>query len=96
MWDNHSTVPLERPERLGDKKTYTEEELAGMRGGFRAGSAGRTQNPNSIDSLDRVRAYDNFWGQAEGVQDNRTALIEDPANGRIPSLTPAAKAAQAA
>jgi len=96
VWDNHSTVPLERPERLGDKKTYTPEELAGMRGGFRAGSAGRTQNPNSIDSLDRVRAYDNFWGQAEGVQDNRTALIEDPANGRIPPLTPAAKAAQEA
>src|SRR2546429_355965 len=30
------------------------------------------------------------------VKDNRTAQIEDPANGRIPSLTPAAKAAQEA
>ena len=26
VWDNHSTVPLERPTRLGDKKTYTDED----------------------------------------------------------------------
>ncbi len=93
VWDNHSTVPLERPARLGDKKTYTDAELANMRG-FRAGSAGRTNTASSIDQLDRVRAYDDFWGQAEGVKDNRTAQIEDPANGRIPPLTPAAKKAQ--
>jgi hypothetical protein len=95
VWDNHSTVPLERPARLGDKKTYTDEELANMRG-FRAGSAGRTNTASSVDQLDRVRAYDDFWGQAEGVKDNRTAEIEYPANGRIPPLTPAAKAAQEA
>ena len=95
VWDNHSTVPLERPTRLGDKKTYTDEELRNMRG-FRAGSAGRTNTASSVDQLDRVRAYDDFWGQAEGVKDNRTAQIEDPANGRIPALTPAAKAAQEA
>ena len=79
VWDNHSTVPLERPARVGDKKTYTDEELRNMRG-FRAGSAGRTNTATSVDQLDRVRAYDDFWGQAEGVKDNRTAQIEDPAN----------------
>src|SRR5436190_18247369 len=51
VWDNHSTVPLERPARLGDKKTYTPEELGNMRG-FRAGSAGRAATAPSVDSLD--------------------------------------------
>src|SRR4029434_9936628 len=82
VWDNHGTVPLERPTRLGDKKTYTEDELKNMRG-FRAGSAGRTNTASSVDQLDRVRAYDDFWGQAEGGNDNRPAQTEDPDKGRV-------------
>lgn len=99
VWDNHTTVPMERPRNAGDKKTYTEAELAA-----RAAARGDNEplcNQNdqrcadaTVEALDRVRAYNSFWTTKEYVDDNRTALIEDPPNGRVPSMTPEAIAIQ--
>jgi hypothetical protein len=97
VWDNHSNVPLERPARLAGKKTYTPEEMANVRRGRGGRNGGGGGNAGaSIDQLDRVKAYDDYWAPSEGVSDNRTAQIEDPADGRIPPLTPEALAAQKA
>ena len=44
----------------------------------------------TVAELDRLRAYNSFWTPNDNVADNRTALIEDPADGRIPPMTPQA------
>ncbi len=101
VWDNHTIVPMERPARLGPKKTYTDEELANI-------IAGRGDNEPlcnrqdeacakaSVAQLDRIRAYNSFWTTNQYVYDNRTSLIEFPENGRMPAMTPPALAIQEA
>jgi hypothetical protein len=101
VWDNHSNVPMQRAANLGLKKTYTDEEL-------KRREEGRGDNEPlcnrrdescekaSVEALDRIRAYNSFWATRETVYDNRTSLIEDPPNGRIPPMTPQAIAIQEA
>jgi hypothetical protein len=101
VWDNHTMVPMERPARLGTKKTYTDEELTKI-------VAGRGDNEPlcnrqdeacakaSVAQLDRIRAYNSFWTTNQYVYDNRTSLIEFPENGRMPAMTPQALAIQEA
>lgn len=99
VWDNHTIVRMERPANLGLKKTYTDEELA-----QRIAARGDNEplcNRNdedcanaTVETLDRIRAYNSFWTTKEYVYDNRTSLIEDPPNGRMPPMTPEAMAIQ--
>ena len=101
VWDNHSNVPMERPKNLAGKKTFTDAELEA-----RARTRGDNEplcNQNdercakaTVDQLDRLRAYNSFWTPVDYVSDNRTALIEDPPDGRMPPMTPAAIAIQEA
>ncbi len=101
VWDNHTTVPMQRPANLAGKRTFTDAEIEA-----RAKARGDNEplcNQNderckkaTVAELDRLRAYNSFWTPQAYVYDNRTALIEDPADGRIPPLTPEAKAIQAA
>ena len=101
VWDNHTQVPMERPANLGTKRTYTDEELAA-----RIAARGDNEplcNKNdekcakaSVAALDRIRAYNSFWTTNQYVFDNRTSLIEDPPNGRMPPMTPQALAIQEA
>jgi hypothetical protein len=101
VWDNHTTVPMERPANLAGKKTFTDAELAA-----RARTRGDNdplcnQNDDrcakaTVADLDRVDAYNGFWTPQTFVSDNRTALVEDPPDGRIPPMTPEALAIQQA
>jgi hypothetical protein len=101
VWDNHTTVPMQRPANLAGKKTFTDAELAA-----RARTSGDNDplcNKNdercakaTVAQLDRLDAYNGFWTPQTFVSDNRTALIEDPPDGRIPPLTPEALARQQA
>ena len=101
VWDNHTLVPMERAANLGLKKTYTDQELAA-----RIAARGDNEplcNKNdekcakaSVEALDRIRAYNSFWTTNQYVYDNRTSLIEDPPNGRMPPMTPQAQAIQEA
>lgn len=101
VWDNHTTVPMQRSANLAGKKTYTDAELA-----ERARARGDNEplcNQNdercakaTVAELDRLSAYNAFWTPQDYVYDNRTALIEDPPDGRIPPMTPEAIAIQRA
>ena len=86
VWHFNTTTPLQRPERLGDKARYTEEEHAAL--------AARSAEFRPFDSQPpqgSVGAYNQFWWDRGGpVDDRRTSLIVDPANGRLPPLTPQA------
>ena len=103
VWDNHNVIPMQRPANLAGKKIFTDEELAR----FAASRAGNgtdavcLQNDErcakaTVAELDRVKAYNGFWTPLDFVKDNRTALIEDPEDGKIPPLTPQARAKQEA
>ena len=86
-WNNGTVVPLERPDDLADTETLTDEEAAQRR-------------QTSSDRLFSQREgdtgfYNEFWWEY-GKDTNRTSLIVDPPDGKLPPLTPTSRAAQAA
>src|SRR5262245_26635424 len=106
VWANNGMTPLERPKQFGLRATMTDAELADIKqraqkmqdGGdaffadelFTAAIEGKTKF-SSTDT--QVGNYDQTW-LSDRVWDNRTSLIVDPPDGRIPA--PAAGAAERA
>jgi hypothetical protein len=104
VWANNNMTPLERPARFGLRTTMTDAELAEVKknaqammdGGdaffadelFNAAVDGKTKF-SSADT--QTGNYDQSW-LSERVWDNRTSLIIDPPDGRIPALAPEAVA----
>ena len=90
VWDFRTITPLVRPAALKDKAVLTAEEAAA----FTQQTLER-QNSDRRDGSARVdieRAYNDFWLDygKNLTGDNRTSLIVDPSDGRVPSLTPEA------
>ena len=108
IWANNSATPLERPEQLGDKVLLNDEELAELtqrvnefRDSEQAGDLLGDRliqqalgNPEFADFDVVTGNYNAFW-LVERHLDNRTSLITDPPNGRVPPFTPEAEARQA-
>ena len=102
VWANNGMTPLERPKQFGLRATMTDAELADVKkkaaammdGGdaffadelFTAAIEGKTKF-SSTDT--QVGNYDQTW-LSDRVWDNRTSLIIDPPDGRIPPLAPGA------
>jgi hypothetical protein len=89
-WDYRTITPLERSPQLGNREFYTEEEKQTLEG-----RAGRRMDgpPEKIQPGLTHAQYATDPGRfiADG---NRTSLVVDPPNGRIPSLTAEAKVRQ--
>jgi hypothetical protein len=86
-------TPLERPEALGSKGTYTDAELAELEAQVARRNAPRVGPPEGP----APETYDRFWVAGEqGRRTDRTSLIIDPPDGRIPPLTPEAASLLAA
>ena len=85
-WTNATYTPLERDRDLGTKEFFTPDEAAAY--------AMKRQQIENSQAKDDIH-YDNVIWQNENygkiVTRNRTSLIYDPPDGRIPELTPAAK-----
>ena len=104
VWANNSATPLQRPAALAGKKVISDEELAELnqriaeiRESEQAGDilgdrlirqALDKDTPRTFDPI--TGNYNSFW-LVERELDNRTSLVVDPPDGRIPSLTPAAQ-----
>ena len=90
-WTNATFIPLERPAEFAGKAEMTEAEAI-------AYQKKRELQENSQSKEDIH--YDNVLWQTEsyskGMPDRRTSLIFDPADGKIPPLTPAAQKRAAA
>jgi hypothetical protein len=102
VWANNNMTPLERPARFGMRATMTDAELAELKtraesmldGGdaffadelITAAIDGKTKFSSSDT---QVGNYDQTW-LSDRIWDNRTSLIIDPPDGRIPPLVPAA------
>ena len=91
VWTNATVTPLERPAELGTQQFFTKEQAAQY-----AKTVVASTNSDRRDGgaeADVGRAYNNFWRESgtKVVASLRTSLIVDPADGRIPALTPEAQ-----
>jgi len=102
VWDYRTVTPLERPEDQADKAYLTEEEAASIERDILDRNADlltrapqRTSTSNQVDRREDGTPgfYNNFWLDrgTTAVGTLRTSLVVDPANGRLPSLTPDAQ-----
>ena len=107
VWDFRSITPMERPDDLADTEFLTAEEAARLEQETLARNeellnrpAERTSATESVDSGENGAPgfYNNFWLDRGTtiVGTRRTSLVVDPANGKMPALTPEADAKQAA
>lgn len=106
VWANNTATPLERPVELGDQAEFSEEELAVLQARYaQLFAAGETDaafadsvfaavvsGQEDFSSRDTETGnYNQFW-LVDREFDNRTSLVVDPPNGRLPGFT--AEAAQ--
>ena len=105
IWANNNATPLERPEALAEKEFLTDEEVAALQqqaAQLFANDAGDAAFGDEVFEAVVAEAsefssgdtetgnYNQFW-VVERDFDNRTSLIVDPPNGKLPSLTPEAE-----
>ena len=83
LWNNATTTPLQRPEALGLKAFLTEEEVAEC--DERVGAARNTDRPPRPGNPGTYNEF--WWERGRTVANNRTSLIIDPPNGRLPTLS---------
>jgi hypothetical protein len=98
VWLNSSATPLERPKALEGRQSLTDEEVAELRRradrlfknpnvDFAAGDAVFLAALADIDRFTSTTATGTTSEMIEREFDNRTSLIVDPPDGRIPPLT---------
>jgi hypothetical protein len=85
FWTNTTTTPLQRPTDLADKAVLTPEEHA-----KRSAEVAARQNADQAPRKGDPGTYNDFWFE-RGSLNNRTSLVIDPSNGRVPPLTPEAQ-----
>ena len=83
VWDFRSLTPMERPDDRSE--VFTAEEAAE----FSEETIRRRSRDN--DTSGRVVPYNDFWfDEGTSVTTERTSLVVDPPDGRIPPMTAAA------
>jgi len=107
VWLSNSATPLERPKGLEGKPFLTDAEVAELKKRaqrlFKQGNSDFASGDNAfLAAYANVEQYKNpniSTGGAEDMVDrefdNRTSLIVDPPDGKLPALTPAAELRQA-
>jgi len=108
VWLNNSATPVERPKALEGRSTLTDDEVAELRrranrlfnkntnADFAAGDAVFLAALADIDHFKSANATGTTFEMIEREFDNRTSLITDPPDGRIPPLTVDAQKRKAA
>ncbi len=103
LWTNNTITPLERPARFADKPFLTAEEQAALEQEVADFTAAQDEPsdpdrpPPTKGQIDLEDSYNNFWfdsGTEVAIYngERRTSLVVDPADGRIPPQTEAARA----
>ena len=102
VWVSRSATPLERPASLADRELLTDEEVAELqrradrlfsndRNDFAAGDNLFLAVLGDAEQYDNPRSTCGALAMLGRQFDNRTSLIIDPPNGRLPPRTPAAE-----
>jgi len=89
IWTDDYQTPLQRPAKYANKAEFTDEERAEL-DRQRAAILRRNQRVEVGTERDVAGAYNAVF-QSIKHTGNRTSLVIDPPDGRIPPLTPAAK-----
>jgi hypothetical protein len=98
VWLNNSATPLERPKALEGRQSLTDEEVAELRkradrlfkgtnADFASGDAVFLAALADIDHFKSANSTGTTFEMIEREFDNRTSLVIDPPDGRIPPLT---------
>ena len=109
VWANNNMTPLERPKQFGLRATMTDAEFAAVKKNLASMTDGgdaffadelilaAVDGKTKFSSADtQTGNYSQAW-LSERILDNRTSLIIDPPDGRIPEPAPgAAERARAA
>ena len=91
IWNGETITPLERPARWADTRVLTAEEAEAVEQWVYS-TPGRDDRSQRGTERDVAAAYNDHWNPPHAhLSDRRTGLIIDPADGRIPPLTPAAQ-----
>ena len=86
MWTNSTITPLERPGTLAGREFLTEGEASAL---DQAETVRADQRATRNTTADVDGAYNQFWWErGKTLPTRRTSLVVDPADGRIPALTP--------
>ncbi len=94
VWDFRTLTPLERPADQADQAVLAAEEAAAIEARAAARSAELNAPTTDRDELlpvgGNVGGYNHYWVDqgARVVDDQRTSLIVDPPDGRLPALQP--------
>jgi hypothetical protein len=88
IWSNASIIALERPKELEGKQFFTPEELKA----YEAKVFARSSRERPV-AAGQVGTYNDFWWDSESKRalNLRTSLIVEPADGKVPPLTPEAQ-----
>ena len=93
LWNFSTATPMQRPEDLAGRDTLTAEEAAEWEQGLaERRRAGDSTSPTA--SLEARVSYEQaiWFEQGDTLERQRTSLIIDPPNGRIPAIRPDAAA----
>ena len=84
VWSWATITPLERPSTLAGKTELTDEEAAVLEQTAAEGRVDRAPRPGDTGT------YNQFWFDrgTRVIEGKRSSLIVDPADGRIPPMTP--------
>jgi hypothetical protein len=106
VWSDSSVTPLERPKALGDRTHLTDAEVTQLK----ERAERLLNNPASdfipgdnlflalwanVDAVENPNATGNVFNMVPRDVDNRTSLITDPPDGRLPAVTPDGRRRQA-
>jgi hypothetical protein len=91
-WTNQTLTPLERPAEFAGKPVLTPAEADAYEAKLRQQNNADIRTPGTRRDV-TVAYNDVWWDRGERiVADRRTSLIVDPADGKVPPLTPAGQA----
>jgi len=103
VWSHNAATPFERPKELAGREFLTEQEVANLKRNAAELFNGDTDaafgdsvflaalaKTNGFTSTDTTGNYNHFW-LVDREFDNRTSLISDPKDGKLPALTATAQ-----
>src|SRR5438046_6560742 len=87
VWNDATSTPLERPDRVGAKSVLNDEEAGDFQQQL-ANELSRDRRDGIGTEADVARAYNEHWMDSRRLRiaDRRTSLIVDPPDGHIPPL----------
>ena len=90
MWLNNTATPLERPAAFGSKTFVTDDEAREFQKRYQLDRTAALSHVDPAFELEVAGDLDTYEPGAL-LPGNRTSLITNPAEGRVPPLTPEAQ-----